>query len=342
MRKKVTLREIAQAAGVSIPTVSRVLNESARVHPDIVKRVRSAAANLGVPSQAPGRRRAIAFLLGNRPITHPFHSHVMLGAEAYCTEHDYNVVFLALHYPLHGRIHQLPTPRLLEKRGAVDGFMLAGVNSTSLVELVVNTNLPCSVYATTLIDDDNPEGCGKVWTDDAAGASEITRYLLALGHERIGWVGNCRYPWFRRRSEGYRIAMEKSGNEPHVLSMESDEEHQVGYVATKTILDGSRQSGLTAIAAGNDRVAHGVYEALRDLNLAIGSDVSVAGFNDTLEAVILHPALTTMRVFAEQVGRRLAEQVIARIEGNASVSQAISVPTQLIRRDSCLRLRGVA
>jgi LacI family transcriptional regulator len=342
MRKKVTLREIAQAAGVSIPTVSRVLNESAKVHPDIVKQVRAAAAKLGTPIQSPSRRRAIAFLLGNRPITHPFHSHVMLGAEAYCTEHDYNVVFLALHYPLYGKIRQLPTPRLLEKRGAVDGFMLAGVNSASLVELVVNTNLPCSVYATTLIDDDNPDGCGKVWTDDAAGTSEITRYLLGLGHERIGWVGNCRYPWFRRRSEGYRAAMEKSGNEGRVLSTESEDEHQVGYVATKTILDNPRHSGLTAIAAGNDRVAHGVYEALRDLNLTIGRDVSVTGFNDTLEAVILHPALTTMRVFAEQVGRRLAEQVIAQIEGNTSVSQAIWVPTQLIRRDSCLRLPAIA
>lgn len=342
MRKKVTLREIAQAAGVSIPTVSRVLNESAKVHPDIVNRVRTAAATLGAPIQSPGRRRAIAFLLGNRPITHPFHSHVMLGAEAYCTEHDYTVVFLALHYPLHGKIRQLPTPQLLEKRGAVDGFILAGINSTSLVEVVVNTNLPCSVYATTLIDDDIPAGCGKVWTDDAGGASEMTRYLLALGHERIGWVGNCRYPWFRRRSEGYREAMENSGNEAHVVSMESDEEHQVGYVATKTMLDRPRHAGLTAITAGNDRIAHGVYEALRDLNFAIGQDVSVTGFNDTLEAVILHPALTTMRVFAEQVGRRLAEQVIAQIEGNTGIPQTISVPTQLIRRDSCLRLRAIA
>jgi DNA-binding LacI/PurR family transcriptional regulator len=341
MRKKVTLREIAQAAGVSIPTVSRVLNESAKVHPDIVNQVRAAATKLGVAIQSPSRRRAIAFLLGNRPITHPFHSHVMLGAEAYCTEHDYSVVFLALHYPLYGQIRQLPTPRLLEKRGAVDGFMLAGVNSASLVELLVNTGLPCSVYATTLVDDDNPDGCGKVWTDDAGGAAEVTRHLLALGHERIGWVGNCRYPWFRRRSEGYRSTMEKSGNEAQVVSMESDEEHQVGYVGAKTILDNPGHAGLTAFAAGNDRVAHGVYEALRDLNLTTGRDVSVTGFNDTLEAVILHPTLTTMRVFAEQVGRRLAEQVIARIEGNAGVSQAISVPTQLVRRDSCLRLRSI-
>jgi DNA-binding LacI/PurR family transcriptional regulator len=135
--------------------------------------------------------------------------------------------------------------------------------------------------------------------------------------------------------------MEKSGNEAQVVSMESDEEHQVGYVGAKTILDNPGHAGLTAIAAGNDRVAHGVYEALRDLNLTTGRDVSVTGFNDTLEAVILHPTLTTMRVFAEQVGRRLAEQVIARIEGNAGVSQAISVPTQLVRRDSCLRLRSI-
>lgn len=326
------MRDIARHAGVSIPTVSRVLNESARVRPEVVKRVREAASKLGVSVEVPGKKRAIAFLLGNRAITHPFHSYVMLGAEAYCAEHDYHVVFLTLHYPVRGQVYQLPVPRLLNRRGLVDGFIVAGVNSSSLVDLVVDTKLPCAVFGTTLMDQEVPRGCSVVWVDEMAGAAEVTRHLIDLGHSAVSWVGNCGPPWLRRRAEGYRKAMEAAGLEPRVVSVDADDEQQVGYLAAKSILD--RAEAVTAIAAGNDRMAHGVYEALRDHNLTVGQQVSVAGFNDTLEAIILHPSLTTIRVFADQVGRRLAECVVSGIENPGSPLQNITLPTRLIRRDS--------
>lgn len=335
MPRKVTLRQVARTANVSIPTVSRVLNRSARVSPEIEKRVRDAAVRLGRAMNARDSSRVLAFLLGNRPITHPFHSEVMSGAEACCAERDYHMLFLTLRYPLRMRLTQLPMPRLLERRGTVAGLILAGVNSVSLVELLAKTGLPLAVFGTTVMED-GFGGYPIVNVDEAGGAIDMTRYLQSLAHTAIRFVGNIRMPWLRRRYEAYRSTMEAAGLEPLLNEFDSEDERRVGYLTTKSALDGPGTS--TAIFAGNDHIAHGVYDALRDRQIAVAEQMSVAGFNDTLEAVVLHPALTTVRVYAEQVGRQLAELALRQIEAGSPLPQTITIPTRLIKRESCMAL----
>jgi LacI family transcriptional regulator len=332
MSSKVTQRQIARLANVSIPTVSRVLNGSKFVGPAVQKRVRDAAARLGLKLDSRTDHRVIAFLLGNRPITHPFHSEVMSGAEACCAERDYHMLFFTLKYPLRMRLAELPIPRLLERRGALDGFIVAGVNSASLIDLLAETRLPLAVFGTTVVEE-SVKGCSVVRVDEFGGAQDMTRYLLSLGHTSIAFIGNTRMPWIRRRFEAYRAAMATAGLTPVLSEFDSEDERRVGYLATKQALD---RPGLpTALFAGNDNLARGVYDALRDLGITVGEEVSVAGFNDTLEAVILHPALTTVRVHAEQVGRQLAELVLSQIESGPSPLQDITIPTRLIKRESC-------
>jgi LacI family transcriptional regulator len=332
--KKVTQSQVARLANVSIPTVSRILNRTAHVSPEVKQRVCDAAARLGFPMAADSRR-VIAFLLSNRAITHPFHSEVMAGAEAHCTEHDYQMLFCTLHYSLRTPLRQLPTPRMLNQRGTIDGYILAGVNSESLLSVLGETGLPLSVFGTTVVGD-NFGSFPTVCVDESCGAEEMTRYLQQeLGHTAIWFVGNVRRPWFRRRYEAYCRAMQEKGLTPLLSEFDSDDEQQVGYLATKSILD--RGEKVTAIFAANDRTAHGVYGILRDRGIQIGEAISVAGFNDTLEAMILHPTLTTVRVHAEQVGRRLAEMVLRQIDG-AKGTNAVTVPTRLIKRESCRKL----
>ena len=338
MAKRVTLREIAQAAKVSIPTVSRVLSRSARVNPEIVKRVRESATLLGLDVTTRERRRIIAFLLSNRPITHPFHSEVMSGAEAYCAEHEYQMLFSTLRYPLHARLSQLPISSLLERPSKVDGLIVAGVNTAGLIERLALTGLPLAVYGDTLMD--GLSGISNVRVDEVGGASEVTRYLLGLGHTAIAFVGNTRLPWLSRRFEAYRRTMEAAGVAPSLGEFDSEDERQVGYVATRSILD--RAESVTAIFAGNDHIAQGVYEALRDHGIKVGEQISVVGFNDTMEAVVLHPTLTTGRVYAEQIGRQLAELVLRQIESSAMRPQTITIPTRIIKRESCAVPAGSA
>jgi DNA-binding LacI/PurR family transcriptional regulator len=330
--KRVTLRDIATEANVSIPTVSRVLTRSARVNSDIEKRVREAAARLGLDLNARARRRTIAFVLGNRPITHPFHSEVMSGAEAYCAEHDYEMLFSTLRYPLHARVSQLPTPSLLDRPGKVDGVIVAGVNTAGMIQTLAETGLPLAFYGDTLVEE-GFVGVASVRIDEKGGASEVTRYLASLGHTAISFVGNVRIPWLRRRYEAYRSAMESLGLRPALGEFDSEDERQVGYLATRSILD--RHDRATAIFAGNDHIAQGVYEALRDRGIKVRDQISVVGFNDTMEAVVLHPTLTTVRVYAEQVGRQLAELVLRQIESGSNTAETITIPTRIIKRESC-------
>ncbi len=170
------------------------------------------------------------------------------------------------------------------------------------------------------------------WFDDTLGAYEIVHHLVALGHRDIWYMGNCRLPWFMRRYDGYRRAMMEAGLAPRLSDVDAEKEHDVGYLATKSILN--RGETVTAVFAGGDTTAQGVYKALRDSGLRIPEDVSVVGFND-IEAAMMHPPLTTSHVFLEQVGRNLAQTLINRIEQPDLPPQRQIIPTQLVRRESC-------
>jgi DNA-binding LacI/PurR family transcriptional regulator len=91
---------------------------------------------------------------------------------------------------------------------------------------------------------------------------------------------------------------------------------------------------LTAIFAGNDQTAHGVYKALRDSGLKIPDDISVAGCDDTIGAW-LYPSLTTIREFPEQLGKQMVEMIINRIAHPDQTPQRVTIPTEFIKRDSC-------
>jgi LacI family transcriptional regulator len=127
--------------------------------------------------------------------------------------------------------------------------------------------------------------------------------------------------------------MEQAGLELHVNELSSREGEEMGYLATKLMLQQS--PSVTAIFAGDDSSARGAYNAARDSGLAIPSDLSVAGFNDTLEASSLHPPLTSVHVFTDELGRQLAELLLRRIARPDLPLKTVTLPTQLVKRGSC-------
>jgi DNA-binding LacI/PurR family transcriptional regulator len=337
--RKGTLEEVARLAKVSTATVSRVANGNSRVSPHIEVRVRQAAAQLQIELKRKTRGNLIAFLLSNRQMLHPFHSRVLFGAESYCASRDYNTVFLCFRYPPNVSWRDLHLPSLLNRRDVVDGFILAGTNSQNLLELLSHKGIPFAVLGNNVVGGLNGRTCDVVWFDDVRGGYETTRYLLAQGHRHIWFVGNCRLPWFARRYEGYRRALEESGLRPHIEELDVDNLRELGYLATKSIL--TRGDPATAIFAGGDATAHGVYRALADYGLRVPEEISVVGFDDT-EAAMFNPPLTTVGVFPEQVGRQLAEMLVNRITRPDLPPQQTSIPTQLVKRESCHRLSLMA
>jgi len=222
----------------------------------------------------------------------------------------------------------------------IDGFIVAGVNYQNLLDLLTDIRLPFAVLGDTVQGEWRRDAYDTACVDDRQGAYELTRYLQNLGHTRIAFVANTRLAWFQRRSESYRRAMEEAGLEPLIAEIDSEHEHEVGFLAMKQIL--ARRAGqIDAVFGGSDATCHGIYAALREAGLRVPEDISVCGFNDTPEATVLYPPLTSVRVFPELIGRQLAEMVLARIaKGGASPLQR-TIPTQLVKRESCVAARSV-
>ncbi len=331
--KKIRLLDVAKEAKVSAATVSRLIRDRADVNPETRQRILEAAKRLGYNLEAAKKSRIVAFLPSNRGVLHPFHSSVLTGAENYCAEHDYGLLFLPMKYSMEAAVSELDIPEILRNRQILAGVIIAGTNSEKLPEFFTQCRIPWVALGNNIVGNNPQYQSGMIYFDDLGGAYELTQYLQSLGHKHIGFVGNRRFPWFARRYQAYLKAMQEAGLPGRSSSLNTSEVEDGGYLATKMML--KETPAVTAIFAGDDSLAGGVYKALRDLGLHIPDDVSVAGFNDTLEASFLHPPLTSVRVFTDELGRQLAESLLKNIADPDRPVDSLVIPTQLVRRESC-------
>jgi DNA-binding LacI/PurR family transcriptional regulator len=334
-KSKLGLREIASAAHVSVATASRVLNGNNRVDPALQKVVLDAAAQLGVDLSQRNKTKALAFLLSNRTMMHTFHYRILLGAEAYCSARGWDMVFLSFNYSPQVPWKELHLPTVVHHRDVVKAVILAGTNSPNLLELLNHRGIAHVVLGNNVIGEQSELKSDVVFSDDIQGGQDMTQYLIGLGHRSICFVGNTRLPWFARCFEGYRRTMIEAGIEPLLYSKDTEDDSESGYLGAKSLL--TRNDMVSAILAGNDHIARGVYKGLRDSGLRIPDDISVAGCDDTIGGW-LYPRLTTVREFPEQIGKQMAEMILNRIADPTLPPQSVTIPTELIKRDSCRTL----
>jgi DNA-binding LacI/PurR family transcriptional regulator len=254
-----------------------------------------------------------------------------MAVDACCAAQQYNVMFLSLRYEATTPWRDLQVPEILRRRELIAGCILAGANSPNLLEFLAHQGMPFATFGNNVGGEWRHDKYDVVWLDDIPGAYQMTRFLRSLGHQDIWFVGNLRLPWFRRRFEGYRKAMQDTGLEPHLGNIDSDNYPEIGYLATRSIL--GRGERVSAIFAGSDEATRGVYKALADCGRSVPRDLSVAGFND-LEADVMHPPLTTVRTFPDQIGRQLAQMLLSRIVRPDMPLQQGTVPTEIVKRES--------
>lgn len=333
-KAKIALRDIAYVAHVSIATVSRVLNGNNCVDQATQKTVLDTAAKLNADSSRQQTKpKVLAFLLSNRATLPAFESQILISAEASCGAHGWDMAFLSFTYSPNVPWNELHLPRTVRCRNAISAVILAGASSTNLVDLLARKGIPVVILGNNFLGE--PQDLEKndvVFSDAAGGSHDMTRYLIGLGHRHIWFVGNMRLPWFAMCFDGYNRAMEAAGLVSRQSSIESDDDIEIGYLGAKSLL--ARREAVTAIFSGNDPTAHGVYKALRDVGLRIPDDISVVGCDDTVGA-LLHPPLTTVRAFPEQLGRQMVQTILNRIAKPGQAPQNITVPTELVKRDSC-------
>jgi DNA-binding LacI/PurR family transcriptional regulator len=337
-KRKVGLREIASAANVSIATASRVLSGNSRVAPHIQRVVFEEAKKLGIDPAQQNKTKSLAFVLSNRAMLHAFHSRILVGAEQCASAQGWEMVFLSFNYSLNAPSTELHLPKVVQHHDVTRAVILAGTNSTHLIELLHQKGMAFAVFGNNVLGKQQDlQNNDVVLGDDIQGGQDATQYLIGLGHRNICFVGNTRLPWFARCCEGYQRAMHERGLVPRESSIASEDSTECGYVGTKSLL--ARDESVTAILAGNDTTAHGVYKALRDKGLGIPKDMSVAACGESI-GTWLYPALSSVREFPELIGKQLVESVLNRIARPDQASQLITVPTEFIKRDSCGPVRA--
>ena len=336
MRAKITLQEIAKAAGVSLATASRAINGTGQVSPELSKRIQSAMVKLRSSNHSALKTRTLCFLLANRSRLHPFHAQVLMGAQEFATEQHSRILFYPYRYAGGIAPHEIRLPLLLERESAVDGYIVGGMNSENLLKLLASARVPFAVLGNNVLEPWKPEEYDVVWMDDRTGAYELTRHLQSLGHRSIWFVASQRLP-AARILEGYGRAMHELKLKPQSIEIDSEDEREVGYMATKSLF--AQGARVTAVFGYNDAVAHGAYEAARAHGLRIPEDISIVGIGDRPEASALTPPLTTLWPYPDQVGRRLAELVLNRIANPDRPPQQVLVPTRSILRSSCTRAK---
>lgn len=337
-KKRVSFQDVARLAKVSTATVSRVARGNASVDEDMERRIRAAAEKLGLSLEDSRHDRlsTVAFLLCNRDVHHTFQSLVLLGAEAYCAANDRELLFISFRYPTGAPANQLHLPRAFERPDLVRGAILSGTNSASMLERLRSRKIPFAVLGNNVIGDWTTGEYDAVFSDDVQGAFDLTNYLISLGHRDIWFFGDLSMPWYSRCAQGYRSAMSQSDLEPRCSEIRANDQ-DLGYLAMRWVL--SRNEPVTAVFAGSDQIARGVYEALRQSNLGIPGDVSVAGFNDT-EGAFFDPPLTSVREFPEQLGQHLAELTMRALKDPLGARKQITIPTKLIARQSTASRKG--
>ncbi|MFO7166717.1 MAG: LacI family DNA-binding transcriptional regulator [Chloroflexota bacterium] len=328
----VTIVDVAREAGVSYATVSRVLNNKAHVRPEKREAVLRAMTRLGyvvnqqARSLAGGRSYVVGLLvhgLGNS-----YMGAIVRGIDEALDAAQYDLML----YTTHRRKAKEAAYVAAITRGLTDGLLLVlPRDPASYLALLQQQRFPY-----VLIDH---QGLGdyhhSVGAANYQGAYAATRYLIELGHRRIGFItGALELGCAVDRLAGYRAALAEFGlpDDP-ALVQEGDFFQPQGFTAANALLNLPEPP--TAIFASNDEMAFGVLEAARMRGLRLPEDLSVIGFDDIPQTAHVHPALTTVRQPLEQMGRVAAETLLKLISDPQFVVERIVLPTELVIRESC-------
>lgn len=314
-----TIHDVAEKAGVSFKTVSRVLNNEANVRPETQEKVRKAIKALDYsPSIAArilaGNKSFLIGLLYDTPSSYYMHS-IQMGALEKCREAGFHLILEKCNS---------------EARDAASA-VLASIKQTRMDGVILTPPVSdCNAIRDALITQKIlhvlvsppklPPGISCVHMDDRQAAFDMTIYLVSLGHKRIGFIkGHPRHGAAKLRLLGHQDALRSSGIEPdEAMIKDATFRFQSGVEAAEQLL--RLKSPPTAILAANDEMGAGVIAAAHRLGVAVPDELSVAGFDDVPYASITWPALTTVRQPIAEMGAAAADLLLQQIQSKENRS----------------------
>ncbi|HHV79596.1 MAG TPA: LacI family transcriptional regulator [Firmicutes bacterium] len=333
---RVTIKEIANALGVSPSTVSRALNNVPGVTEEVRNRVRRLAREMGYKPSAAARSlvtkrtgniglfipRGLSFVM-----TNPFFAEVMEGIVGVLDGDGYNYVFCS-------------SPRQYRKlfvTNMVDGMILFALRlGDPYIDELESSDVPAVVVGSYI----ESLGIPAVRPDDSGGTFQAVSHLIRQGHTRIGLLNGPLSSYKSRGClQGYRSAFLEHGIE------EDDSLLLCGEFVMDWGLEGARRlMGMknppTAVMCANDLIAQGVYRYAFETGLRIPEDLSVVGFGDFPVASYMTPPLTTVHTPLREMGARAASLLRALMQGEGAGTTNIVFPVRLVERQSTAAKHG--
>jgi LacI family transcriptional regulator len=327
--RRITITAIAREAGVSVPTVSRVLNGRSDVAPQTRERVEELLRRHGYRRRA-ARPRVSASLIDLvfNDLDSPWAVEIIRGVEDVAHAAGVGTVVSAIHRRTASTRQWLQNLRTR----ATDGVVLVASDLAPPVHAELRRlNVPMVLVDPAGVPTlDIPTIGATNWT----GGLRATEHLISLGHRRIGFIaGSPSMLCSRARLDGYRAALEAAGLPlADELIQPGDFYHESGLEGARALL--ALEERPTAIFASSDQMAFGAYEAVRQAGLRVPDDVSVIGFDDLPEARWSSPPLTTVRQPLTEMGLLAARTVLRLAQGEPVETPRVELATDLVVRDS--------
>ncbi len=329
----VTMKDVAARAGVSIKTVSRVVNNQGEVSDETRQRVQRAIEELGYKpnivarSLITGKTNTIALLVAE--IETPFLLRVQRGIEPLAREHNYNVIL----FSVSDTADEVKGLEVMRQQ-RVDGVILNSISlqqDNSHILDFCRTGIPLVAVNRYGLDD---SVCQIIWDDETA-STEAVLHLVRLGHRRIAHIGG---PMDRHSSHcrlrGYKRGLEQAGLPcQNRYIIHGDYLYPSGYNATLSLLEIDPPP--TAIFVANDVMAVACLAAVQRSGRRVPDDVAIIGVGDEIFSRYTTPTLTTISLPTAEAGRRAAEMLLAQINDEPLSETRVVLPASLTVRESC-------
>lgn len=343
-KKRVTIRDVARAAGVSTQTVSRVMNDRSDVSFETRERIRAIIAELGYSPNALARSliQGHSNTLGvvGYGLSYYGPSRVLTGIERRANELGYSVMLRLLHDPdTNDGKDIFYSLRDRQVEGIIWAVPEIGSNRDWIGEQM--HPLDCPVVFINM----EPDKGGMVAAmDNREGGRLATEHLLSQGYRNIGLISGPDSWWeARQREQGWRDAMKALYPDPHdldALKVSGDWYPSSGSSGLEELL--RRCPSLDAVFACNDPMAAGALQAARKLSRSVPQDLAIVGFDDTPEAAYYFPALTTVHQPLAELGERAVDMVIRaardEAESDGENARVLWMHPQLVVRESSMRV----
>jgi LacI family transcriptional regulator len=358
MKQKLTIQDIAKLAGVSKATVSRVLNHKPTVDPEIRERVMKIVNERGfVPSITAtvlrgGRTQLIGVLAP--PLIWPFVPEIMLGVAEVTDRTAYEIV---LYMMSPARRHSDVLDRILAMKLSAGLLAIMPGQLGSHLDHLYKQGVP----VVTIEDQTTPISTPWVGIDNVSSAYDATRYLISLGHQRIGHIlGPAGYLCTNERYEGYCRALREAGLEPDSrLIWQGDFAPGGGQICAHQIFSLPPAERPSALFTANDQTAFGVMEIAEQYGVRVPGDLALMGFDDMPISAFTTPGLTTIRQPHREMGELACELLLSLIDPKnypfqqheetfsrtgegGSKNIRLLLPTKLIVRESCGATQSVS